>query len=76
LGLALVPNVMVPEAEQGCAGSKNLDPNFCPGQGGTSDLGLVNVTTRLPRTTSFYPPLMICRRIQWDNLNPNPQIFM
>src|SRR6218665_1856754 len=31
LGLALVPNVVVPEAEQRCAWSRNLDPNFCPG---------------------------------------------
>src|SRR6218665_207365 len=30
LGLALVPNVVVPEAEQRCAWSRNLDPNFCP----------------------------------------------
>src|SRR6218665_3038119 len=32
LGLALVPDVVVPEAEQGCAWSRNLDPNFCPGR--------------------------------------------
>src|SRR6218665_3975391 len=42
LGLALVPNVAVPEAEQGCAWSRNLDPNFYPGRGRTSfsDLGI------------------------------------
>src|SRR6218665_1788605 len=40
LRLALVPDVVVPEAEQGCACSRNLDPNFCPGRGGTSDLGI------------------------------------
>ena len=40
LGLALVPNVVVPEAEHGCAWSRNLDPNFCLGRGRTSDLGI------------------------------------
>src|SRR6218665_1219938 len=40
LGLALVPDVVVPEAKQGCAWSRNLDPNFCPGPGRTSDLGI------------------------------------
>src|SRR6218665_250123 len=40
LGLVLVPNVVVPEAEQWCAWSRNLDPNFCPGRGRTSDLGI------------------------------------
>src|SRR6218665_2882618 len=40
LGLALVPNVVVPEAEQRCAWSRKLDPNFCPGRGRTSDLGI------------------------------------
>src|SRR6218665_1564956 len=29
LGLALVPDVVVPEAEQRCAWSRKLDPNFC-----------------------------------------------
>src|SRR6218665_2519573 len=38
LGLALVPNVVVQEAEQRCAWSRNLDPNVCPGRGRTSDL--------------------------------------
>src|SRR6218665_3607406 len=40
LGLALVPDVVVPEAEQRCAWSRKLDPNFCPGRGRTSDLGI------------------------------------
>src|SRR6218665_582453 len=40
LGLALVPDVVVPEAEQGCVWSKKLDQNFCPGRGRTSDLGI------------------------------------
>src|SRR6218665_1320443 len=40
LGLALVPDVLVPEAEQVCAWSRYLDPNFCPGRGRTSDLGI------------------------------------
>src|SRR6218665_602141 len=40
LGLAQVPDVVVPEAEQRCAWSRKLDPNFCPGRGRTSDLGI------------------------------------
>src|SRR6218665_3552581 len=40
LVLALKPEVVVPEAEQGCAWSRNLDPNFCPGRGRTSDFGI------------------------------------
>src|SRR6218665_1072790 len=40
LGLALVPDVVVPEAEQQCAWSRKLDPIFCPGRGRTSDLGI------------------------------------
>src|SRR6218665_1517552 len=39
-GLALVPDVVVPEAEQRCPWSRKLDPNFCPGRGRTSDLGI------------------------------------
>src|SRR6218665_2624191 len=35
LGLALAPDVVVPEAEQRCAWSRKLDPNFCPGRGRT-----------------------------------------
>src|SRR6218665_1154250 len=35
LGQALVPDVVVPEAEHLCAWSRNLDPNFCPGRGRT-----------------------------------------
>src|SRR6218665_3034644 len=40
LGLALVPDVVVPQAEQRCAWSRNLDPNVCPGRGRTSDHGI------------------------------------
>src|SRR6218665_3619574 len=40
LGLALVPDIVVPEADQRCASSRKLDPNFCPGRGSTSDLGI------------------------------------
>src|SRR6218665_2358925 len=40
LGLAMVPDVVVPEAEQGCAWNRNLDPNLCPGRGRTPDLGI------------------------------------
>src|SRR6218665_431922 len=36
-GLALVPDVVVPEAEQR---SRKLNPSFCPGRGRTSDLGI------------------------------------
>src|SRR6218665_794120 len=50
LGLALVPEVVVPEAEQGCARSRNLISNFCPGRGlnlGPHSLMTTKVTTRL-----------------------------
>src|SRR6218665_3812268 len=40
LGLALVPDVVVPEAEQQCTWSRKLYPNFCPGRGRTSNLGI------------------------------------
>src|SRR6218665_553515 len=40
LGLALIPDVVVPKAEQRCTWSRKLDPNFCPGRGRTSDLGI------------------------------------
>src|SRR6218665_827337 len=40
LGLALVPDVVVPEAEQRCAWSRNLNPNVCPSRGRTSDLDI------------------------------------
>src|SRR6218665_3743894 len=40
LGLALVPDVVVPKAEQRCAWRRQFDPNFCPGRGRTSDLGI------------------------------------
>ena len=32
-GLALVPDLVVPEAEQGCTWSRNLISNFCPCRG-------------------------------------------
>src|SRR6218665_236733 len=38
LGLALVSDDVVPEAEQGCAWNRNLDPNFYRGRGKISDL--------------------------------------
>ena len=38
LGLALVSDVVDPEAEQGCAWSRNLKPNLCRCRGKTSDL--------------------------------------
>src|SRR6218665_500494 len=40
LGLARVPDVVVPEAEQRCTWSRKLDSNFCPGRARTSDLGI------------------------------------
>src|SRR6218665_187065 len=40
LAMALVPDVVVTEAEQRCAWSRKLDPNFCPGRSRTSDLGI------------------------------------
>src|SRR6218665_1894043 len=52
LGLALVPNVVVPEADQRRTCSRNLVPNFCPGRGlnlGPCSLVAANVTTRLQR---------------------------
>src|SRR6218665_1115622 len=56
LGLALVPDVVVPQAEQRCTWSRKLDPNFCPGWGRTSDpwhLAAVDVATRLSRTSPY-----------------------
>src|SRR6218665_1855101 len=50
LGLALVPDVIIPEAEQGCAWNRNLISNVCSGRGlnlGACRLMVVNVTTRL-----------------------------
>ena len=46
LELALVPNVVVPEAEQRCALSRNLISNFCR----ACSLMATNVTTGLRRT--------------------------
>src|SRR6218665_131721 len=56
LGLALVPDVVVPQAEQRCTWSRKLDPHFCPGWGRTSDpwhLEAANVATRLSRTSPY-----------------------
>src|SRR6218665_2301571 len=56
LGRALVPDVVVPEAEQRCAWSRKLDQNFCPGCGRTSDpwhLAAADVATRLSRTSPY-----------------------
>ena len=56
-GLVLVPDVVVPEAEQGCTWIRNLDPYFCPCQ--DMNLALVilaaaNVSTRPPCTPYIY----------------------
>jgi len=40
LGLALIPDDVVPEADQLYTWSRKLDPNFCPGRGRTSDFGI------------------------------------
>src|SRR6218665_2395524 len=56
LGLALVPDVVVPQAEQRCTWSRKLDPNFCPGWGRTSDpwhLAAADVATRLSRISPY-----------------------
>src|SRR6218665_1292077 len=56
LGLALVPDVVVPQAEQRCSWSRKLDPNFCPSWGRTSDpwhLAAADVATRLSRTSPY-----------------------
>ena len=45
LELALVPDVVVPQVEQGCVRSKNLNPNFCPGRVRTSDLSIYRPRT-------------------------------
>src|SRR6218665_1328375 len=45
-GLALVPDGVVPEAEQR---SRKLDPNFCPGRGRTPDLGIQRLSVVIQR---------------------------
>src|SRR6218665_1812359 len=55
LGLALVSDIVVPEAEQWCPWSRNLDQNFCPGRGRTSDLGIKRPRT-LPLDYHAHPP--------------------
>src|SRR6218665_3179637 len=66
LRLALVPDVVVPQAEQRCTWSRKLDPNFCPGWGRTSDpwhLAVADVATRLSRTSPYiYIYIYIQRR--------------
>jgi len=55
LGLALVPHVVVPEAEQRCTWSRNLVPNFCPSPGLKFEhwhLAATSVTTSPLRTPS------------------------
>src|SRR6218665_2689645 len=51
LGLALAPDVVVPEAEQRCAWGRTLDPIFCLGRGRTlasSGRGCCYYTTAHP----------------------------
>src|SRR6218665_3409071 len=70
LGLTLVPDVVVPEAEQRCPWSRKLDPNFCPGRArhfGHWHLAAADVATRLPRTPPFS---RLLRRLQQNNSNP------
>ena len=68
LGLALVSDAVVPEAEQSlqrCARSRHLVSNFCPGRGlnlGPCSLMAANVATRLGRTPTLYIYRMILRR--------------
>src|SRR6218665_2586535 len=76
LGLALVPDVVVPEAEQRCAWSRKLDPNFCPGRGihlGPWHLVTVDVATRLPRTPPFSRLLRHAGGYSRTILTPNLQ---
>ena|SRR6218665_2912524 len=77
LGLALEPDVVVPEAEQGCAWSRNLDPNFCPGRGRTSDLRIQRPRT-LPLDYRTPPPFSRLLRhaggYSETILTPNPII--
>src|SRR6218665_1955838 len=56
LGLALVPDFVVPQAEQRCPWSRKLEPIFWPGWGGTSEpghLAAADVATRLSRTFPY-----------------------
>src|SRR6218665_2702868 len=81
LGLALEPAVVDPEAEQGCAWNRNLEPNFCPGRGRTSDLGIYRSRT-LPldyRTTPFFKsPLRLRHAGGYGGtiLTPNPHVIL
>src|SRR6218665_3900181 len=67
-GLALVPDVVVPEAAQRCAWSRKLDPNFCSGRGRTSDFSI-----RLPRTPPFSRLLRHAGGYSRTILTPNLQ---
>src|SRR6218665_320206 len=75
LGLALVPDVVVPEAEQRCAWSKKLNPSFCLGRGRTSALHLAaaDVAIRLPRTPPFSRLLRHAGAYSRTILTPNLQ---
>ena len=81
LGLALEPAAVDPEAEQGCAWNRNLEPNFCPGRGRTSDLGIYRSRT-LPldyRTTPFFKsPLRLRHAGGYGGtiLTPNPHVIL
>ena len=53
MGLTLVPDAVAPDAEQGCACSRNIVSNFCPGRSlnlGPCILMIAKVTPRLRRT--------------------------
>ena len=66
-GLALVPDDVVPEAEQRCAWSRNLVSNFCPSRGlnrGPCSLMAANVTTRLRRPA----PIPLLHSHNWQFL--------
>src|SRR6218665_2389809 len=72
--MALVPDVLVPEAEQWFAWSRKLDPNFCPGRGihlGPWHLAATDVATRLPRTPPFSRLLRHAGGYSMTILTPN-----
>src|SRR6218665_1006335 len=68
LGLALVPDVVVPEAEQRCAWSRKIDPNFCPGMVQPRILA-----SRLPPTPPFSRLLRHAGGYSRKILTPNLQ---
>ena len=77
LRLALLPDVVVPEADQWCAKNRSLYPNFClvgvEPYPGPWHLAAANVTTRLPRTPSFSRSLRHAGGYSGTILTPNPQ---